>query len=84
MIRSICSISSNLPGSFTAPGANTAAISGAASMPMPATTNTTENSAPAMWSTKSFSAALSPRSRISFSTGTKAICIEPSAKIRRR
>ena len=40
-----------------------ATTTGAASMPMPATTNTTENSAPAMRSTNAFSAAWSPRSR---------------------
>ena len=87
VMRSICAISASFsspPGVPTAPGANSSASSGAASMPMPATTNTSANSAPAMWSMKSFNAALSPRSRSSLRTGTKAICIEPSAKIRRR
>ena len=37
-----------------------------------------------MWSMKSFSAALSPFCLISFSTGTNAIAIEPSANTRRR
>ena len=57
VIRSISTISPNFSGSSIEPGANRPAISGAASMPMPDTTNTTANSAPAMRSTNSFSAA---------------------------
>jgi hypothetical protein len=53
-------------------------------MPTATTTSTTAHSAPAMLSRKSLSASLSPRCRSSLNTGTKAICTEPSAKIRRR
>ena len=83
--RSMALAWANFSGWSTAqPGVNRPATSGASSTPAAATTSTTAHSAPAMWSMKSFSAALSPRCLIAFSTGTKAIAIEPSANTRRR
>ena len=48
VMRNISAVSANFSGSSSVPGVNTAAINGAASMPMPATTNTPAANEPAM------------------------------------
>ena len=85
VIRSISAVSST--GIEFVPLAKTRkrrAIHGEASQPSAVTTTTVANSAPAMWSMKSCTAASSPFSRSSDSTGTNADANEPSAKMRRR